>query len=165
MQNDSDITLSYIRQVLLYRPTTGVFVWKERKTRQDLVGCIAGSIGSHGYLAIGIFNRKRLAHRLAWFYTTGSWPKAHIDHIDGNKRNNCFANLREVTQFGNLQNMRQASKRNKARLLGVSLHQGKWRVQIMTRGQSIRISGFNTPEEAHQKYLLLKRDFHLTCSI
>jgi hypothetical protein len=165
MQNDSDITLPYIRQVLLYCPTTGVFVWKKRKTRQDLVGCVAGSIGSHGYFAIGVLNRKRLAHRLAWFYTTGRWPKLHIDHIDGNKLNNCFANLREVTRFGNLQNMRQATKRNKTQLLGVSLHQGKWRVQIMTRGQRIRISGFNTPEEAHQKYLLLKREFHLTCTV
>tara|TARA_R110002126_G_C10215925_1_gene478497 strand:+ start:194 stop:622 length:429 start_codon:yes stop_codon:yes gene_type:complete len=142
-----------------------VFVWKERKTRQDLIGHVAGGTGSHGYLAVSVFNRKRLAHRLAWFYVTGKWPSAHIDHIDGNKSNNCFANLREVTRFENLQNMRQANKRNKTRLLGVSAHQGKWRVQIMTQGQRIRVSGFNTPEEAHQKYLLLKREFHLTCTI
>jgi hypothetical protein len=165
VQNDSDITLTYIKQVLSYCPTTGVFVWKERKTRQDLIGHVAGSTGSHGYLAVSVFNRKRLAHRLAWFYVTGKWPNAHIDHIDGNKGNNCFANLREVTRFENLQNMRQANKRNKTRLLGVSAHQGKWRVQIMTQGQRIRVSGFNTPEEAHQKYLLLKRKFHLTCTI
>ena len=165
MQNDSDITLNYVRQVLSYCPITGVFVWKERKTRQGLIGCVAGSIGSHGYLAIGVFNRKRLAHRLAWFYTTGSWPKLHIDHIDGNKRNNCFANLREIDRFGNMQNMRRPTKVNKAGFLGVSAHQGRWIVQLMVRGLRIRESGFATPDVAHKRYLELKRFHHSTCTI
>jgi hypothetical protein len=165
MQDDSDITQEYIQRVLKYTPATGVFVWLERKTRQDLIGCFAGSTGTHGYVAITVFNKKRLAHRLAWFYMTGKWPKAHLDHIDGNKSNNCFANLREATRFENLQNIRQATKRNKSQLLGVSAHQGKWRAQIMAHGQRFRVSGFATPEEAHQKYIELKRKLHLTCTI
>lgn len=165
MQNDSDIALDYIRQVLAYFPDTGKFVWKKRKTRQDLINCVAGSIGSHGYVSISVFNKKRLAHRLAWFYVTGSWPKEHIDHIDGNKINNVFSNLREATRFENLQNMRCATKRNKIKLLGVSAHQGKWVMQIMTNGKRFRVSGFNTPEEAHAAYVTAKRQQHITCAI
>jgi hypothetical protein len=61
--------------------------------------------------------------------------------------------------------MRQATKANKVGLLGVSAHQGKWRAQIMVNGKRIRASGFDTPELAHQKYLELKREHHLTCTI
>ena len=155
----------HVRFALNYDPLTGVFVWKNHKRRPDLVGHRAGSPTSTGYWAIAIFNQKRLAHRLAWLWMTGEWPINHIDHIDGNKQNNSFANLREVSRFGNLQNMRLPTKANKSGFLGVSAHQGKWRVQIMAHGKLIRESGFDTPEIAHQRYLQLKRLHHGTCTI
>lgn len=89
----------------------------------------------------------------------------HIDHINGNKLDNRFCNLRQVSRFGNLQNMREATKKNKVGLLGVSAHQGKWRAQIMANGVITRKSGFDTPEAAHEAYLELKRQLHDTCSI
>jgi hypothetical protein len=159
------ITADHIRSILDYDPATGVFIWKAHKHRHDLIGKKAGSPTNTGYWAIAINNEKRLAHRLAWLYITGKWPFGHIDHIDGDKQNNSFDNLREVTRFGNLQNMRLPTKANKVGFLGVSAHQGKWRVQIMTNGQRIRESGFNTPEEAHKRYLTLKRLYHTTCTI
>ena len=136
-----------------------------RHWRPDLIGKVAGSVHSGGYISIAVHNTKRLAHRLAWFYVTGKMPDGHIDHINGNKLDNSFANLRQVSRFGNLQNMRKATKANAVGLLGVSAHQGKWRAQIMVNGKRIRASGFNTPEAAHQKYLELKREHHLTCTI
>jgi hypothetical protein len=159
------ITADHLRSVLQYNPSTGEFMWKEHVRRPDLIGKRAGSSTSAGYWAIAINNHKRLAHRLAWLYMTGNFPSKHIDHIDGNKQNNCFANLREVDRFGNLQNIRQATKKNKSGFLGVSEHQKKWRVQIMAYGKLIREGGFTTPEAAHQRYLELKRLHHSTCSL
>jgi hypothetical protein len=159
------ITADHLRSVLQYNPDTGEFVWRRHAHRPDLIGRRAGSSTSAGYWTIAIHNQKRLAHRLAWLYMTGSFPSKHIDHIDGDKQNNCFANLREVDRFGNLQNIRQATKKNKCGFLGVSAHQGKWRVQIMTRGKIIRESGFATPETAHRRYLELKRLHHNTCTV
>jgi hypothetical protein len=158
-------TADHVRSVLDYDPATGVFVWKAHKRRPDLIGRRAGSATSSGYWAIAICNQKRLAHRLAWLYMSGEWPRKHIDHIDGNKQDNRFENLREVDRFGNLQNMRHPTKANKSGFLGVCLHQGKWLVQIMAHGKRIRESGFDTPEAAHQRYLELKRALHSTCTV
>jgi hypothetical protein len=165
MTSKLDITIEHLRESLDYNAQTGIFTWRKNHRRPDLIGKTAGSIHSAGYISIAIHNVKRLAHRLAWFHITGAMPEGHIDHINGNKLDNSFANLRQVTRFGNLQNMRQATKANKVGLLGVSAHQGKWRAQIMVNGKRIRASGFDTPELAHQKYLELKREHHLTCTI
>jgi hypothetical protein len=158
-------TIEHLRTSLAYDADTGVFTWLTHKKRPDLIGKQAGSAQSAGYWAIAIHNRKQLAHRLAWVYTTGEWPTQHIDHINGDKRDNRFCNLRQVSRHGNLQNIRKATKANKIGLLGVSAHQGKWRAQIMTKGVIVRKSGFDTPEAAHEAYLELKRQLHDTCSI
>jgi len=165
MTSKLDVTIEHLRESLIYDTQTGIFTWRKNHRRPDLIGTTAGSLHSRGYISIAIHNSKRLAHRLAWFYVTGAMPAGHIDHINGNKLDNSFANLRQVTRFGNLQNMRKATKANKVGLLGVSAHQGKWRAQIMVNGKGIRESGFDTPEQAHQRYLELKRLHHSTCTI
>ena len=159
------ITADHLKSILIYNPNTGEFVWKTRQYRSDLIGKRAGSPTNMGYWAIAINNKKTLAHRLAWLYMTGSFPINHIDHINGDKQDNRFENLREVTRFGNLQNMRAPTKANKSGFLGVCRHQNKWLVQIMVNGKRIRESGFDTPEQAHQRYLELKRVHHSTCTI
>jgi hypothetical protein len=159
------ITIDHLRSLLDYNPETGTFVWKAHKQRPDLIGKQAGSPTNTGYWAIAVHNKKRLAHRLAWLYMTGNEPTMHIDHKDGNKQNNKFDNLRQVSRHGNLQNMRKPTKANKSGFLGVSRHQGKWRMQIMVNGASIRQSGFDTLEEAHEAYLAAKRKHHVTCTI
>jgi hypothetical protein len=156
----TDITIDYLKKVLHYAPDTGVFTWVARSTRTDLIGKEAGSQHSSGYLSISIHNKKRLAHRLAWLYMTGFWPVNHIDHIDGNKTNNSFNNLRDVTRSENLHNVHTAKKNNKVNLLGVSAHQGKWRMQIMINGVRTRVSGFDTPEQAHKAFMQYK-DAHV----
>ena len=158
-------TIEHLRASLHYDADTGLFTWIKHKKRPDLIGRPAGSAQSAGYWAIAIYNRKQLAHRLAWAYVTGKWPSQHIDHINGDKRDNRFCNLRQVSRFGNLQNMRKAAKTNKIGLLGVCRHQGKWIMQLMANGVRYRQSGFDTPEAAHEAYLVLKRQLHDTCSI
>ena len=150
--NMNDITVDYLKEILNYNPDTGVFTWVKRTTRSDLLDKKAGSPHSSGYISISIHNQKKLAHRLAWLYMTGIWPINHIDHIDGNRVNNAFNNLRDVTRSENLHNVHKAKKNSKTKILGVSAHQGKWRMQIMINGVKVRISGFDTPEKAAEAY-------------
>ena len=44
------------------------------------------------------------AGRLAWFYMTGKWPRHVIDHINRERNDNRFRNLRDVTQKVNSRN-------------------------------------------------------------
>lgn len=71
------------------------------------------------------------AHRVAWLYMTGEWPPGEIDHINGDKQDNRFSNLRICTHQQN--NHNQAIRRNNTSgVKGVywSKQQGKWRGQV-----------------------------------
>ena len=160
--------LSYdrLREVLDYDPNTGIFTWKIRMARCVRIGDVAGCVEKRiGYTTIGIDGDIHRAHRLAWFYTTGKWPVKLIDHINGQKSDNRFANLREVFEDGNSQNIRKPNKRNKSGFLGVIRFQNKWRASITVNGKTRRIGDYDTPEEAHQAYLSAKREYHAACTI
>jgi hypothetical protein len=96
---------SRLKELLDYDPDTGVFLWKNRASSNADKGSIAGYL-NHGYRYIGIGNKRYAAHRLAWMYVTGEFPKLQIDHIDGNKDNNSISNIRDCSQSDNAKNMR-----------------------------------------------------------
>ena len=84
-----NLTAEELQKVLNYDPLTGIFVWQVGPRK----GAKAGTKGVKGYVQI-VFQRERYyAHRLAWLYMTGEWPKQHIDHLDGDPSNNRFQNL------------------------------------------------------------------------
>ena len=54
---------------------------------------------------------------------TGDWPKLFIDHIDGNKLNNSWSNLREVTAAENSRNL---PCHREGKSVGLTYSNGKW---------------------------------------
>ena len=160
------ITANHLREILNYNPTTGIFTWKVRNAKCVHIGDVAGCKEKRiGYITIGVDGQIHKAHRLAWRYMTGNWPIKFIDHINGNKSDNRFENLREVREDGNAQNIRKPNKRNKSGFLGVIRFQNKWRANITVNGKTRRIGDYNTPEEAHQAYLKSKRELHAACTV
>lgn len=78
---------------LKYDLFTGVGIWIVSLGNAK-AGAPAGSY-SHGYIIIQYKTRTYKAHRLFWFLQTGHDPGAlEVDHIDRNKSNNKFCNLR-----------------------------------------------------------------------
>ena len=99
------LTAVRLRQLLHYDESTGIFTWTELRRgrhRYQMAGTVLKREGRARYLAIGIDRERYQAHRLAWFYVYGRWPKRLIDHINGDGLDNRIANLREVTDTENL---------------------------------------------------------------
>lgn len=165
MDYETGLTAEELRQCLNYDPETGIFHWLKTKCRSVKVGNIAGSIpkSGGGYRVILLNGRKKQyrAHRLAWLYIHGMWPKLEIDHINGIVDDNRLANLREATHAQNSRN-RKTNADNVARRKGISFHKatGKWRARIRFSDEVIYLGLFNTPEEAHSAYCAAAERLH-----
>ena len=144
-------------QHISYDPETGLFSRKVSRTNGK-----GGWLHKDGYVYIYAFGKTHSAHRLAWFYMTGEWPKLDIDHINGVKHDNRFANLRDVPETLNAQNERRVRGNNKSGYMGVLFRKdrGKWEAKIRINGKSKRLGSFTNPEDAHAAYLKAKREHH-----
>ena len=155
------LTHDYLKECLTYDDDTGIFTWKERPLKHfksiksfkfwntRYANKVAGNLGSDEYISIGICNNPYRAHRLAFLYMEGYMPENVIDHIDQNKSNNKWDNLRHVTQKCNAQNCK-LSKNNKSGVTGVSLlsKTKKWQAQIKFNKKNIYLGQFNKLEDA-----------------
>lgn len=153
------LTVGRLRELLHYDPETGVFTRRVDIRGGGRNGTVAGSNHNAGYLSITIDGRQYLAHRLAWFYVTGRWPVVDIDHIDRDRRNNRWANLREATRS---QNMANTGRRrdNKSGFKGVSRHvqTGRWQAHSSGGGRTVYLGLFDSAEEAHRAYVAFATD-------
>lgn len=152
-----------LREILDYNQETGSFVWKVMLAHRRKPGTKAGN-RTHGYIEIGINNKSYRAHHLAWLYVTGRWPELHIDHIDGNRANNAFANLREASNQKNCQNRHWPSEgKVSSQYLGVTWNKqrGCWMAQIRaSNGENINLGLYDDEYQAHVAYLHAKNELH-----
>jgi hypothetical protein len=149
MQN---ITLEYINEYLTYDSLSGN-LYQRKKRPKIQVGALAGALTGKGYRYIQLNGKKYPAHHIVWLLETGELPKKQIDHIDGDKLNNNFLNLREVTNKQNTEN-RGKQKNNKTGYKGVSFNNRlqKYVSQIQHNNQPIYIGVYATAYEAHLAY-------------
>lgn len=158
-----EITQEYLQSVLHYDPETGIFTWKNSGKGRKL-GRPAGALHKKlRSVQLQVGGKLYYAHRLAWLYMTGEWPKEHVDHMDGNPGNNRWSNLREATNAENMQNQRRARKDNQSSgLLGVTWHKAaqKFMAQINVDKRHIYLGLFETAEAAYEAYLKAKRELH-----
>jgi hypothetical protein len=137
---------------LNYDPESGNFFWiKANYKRPDLVGKLAGTpcTGVNLYVKIQLKSRQYQAHRLAWLYMTGEFPKDMLDHIDGDKSNNRYANLRQATCSQNMMNVKK-SILNTSGVKGVvwDSTRGKWRAYYNLNKKVKTIGRFKKMEDA-----------------
>lgn len=133
-----------LKDQLDYNPQTGVITRKNGKQ--------TGWITSYGYHRIMINGKKFFTHRLIWKYMTGEEPPKFIDHINQNKADNRWENLRKSDASLNKANMGK-TKSNKSGYKGVSWDKkgGMWRAFIYDRKQ-IYLGRYPTKEEAYKAY-------------
>ena len=161
-QHGNTADIAYLRECLHYEPETGDFYWKLRprhhfpneniwktiNTRNG--GTKAGSISNNGYVTIRLTGKLHLAHRLAWMFMWGTPipPGREIDHINRNKADNRFKNLRLATRGQNGFNSKR--KRNTKLPKNVCFDRGKNKYVVWVRayGKQHFIGRFETIEEA-----------------
>lgn len=147
------MTQSRLKQVLDYNQDTGQFRWRR-------TGKVAGCKSGHGYWKIRVDKRLYNAHRLAWLYVYGEWPKDEIDHIDRNGENNAIANLRQVTSSQNKLNRRKHKGKLPWRGVMWRTDMSKWIAQASKGGKSIHIGTFDCPAAAALAYQVKTDQLH-----
>jgi hypothetical protein len=159
-----------LREAFVCIPKEGKVFWKVRngvsKTfNTKFAGKLVGSINRGGYLCTkltlsGVANNLQV-HRIVWALSgkTPAFPEK-IDHIDGNRLNNRISNLRATNSRLNAQNQRQARADNKIGLLGIHACKNRFRACIRNKGKLIHVGYFSTAKDAHDAYVLAKRQLH-----
>lgn len=170
------ITHERLLSLLSFDDPTGIFTWKERPLSAFQAGKFrtaeskflewnkryknqqAGTINKKGYLVIQLDGKLYLAHRLAWFYSTGEWPN-QIDHSNGVKTDNRPTNLKNVTASQNSKNLK-LSKNNTSGTKGVSWHKKaqKWIATLRVRGEYKYLGLFESFEEAKRVYQMAAKE-------
>ncbi|MEX3315676.1 HNH endonuclease [Sulfitobacter sp. PS-8MA] len=168
-----------LRQLLRYEPETGKLFWKERPSWMFKLGGVKGQSGSaatwnaryagkeaftalsHGYPYSSINDRSVLAHRVIWTIVTGTWPGSEVDHIDGDRANNSWQNLRLVTSSQNKMN-RGVQRNSTSGHKGVGFHKasGRWRAYIKVLGKQRHLGHFDTMEGACEAYRAAAAKYH-----
>jgi hypothetical protein len=158
------ITQSRVQELFDYDPLAGAFTRRCTSGRAK-AGDSAGFVGTQGYLVVAIDGKRYCLHRIAFLWMNGAWPEGHVDHIDGDRLNNRWANLRSVAQLANNQNHHRARVDNLCGYLGVKTRRYGFQARICVEGRHLNLGCYKTPQEAHEVYLEAKRKMHIGCTI
>jgi hypothetical protein len=155
------ITHAYLHKYLHYSIITGQFYWIKAASPRIKVGDVAGNFDKDGYIRFCIGKSKYFAHRLAWFWITGEWPKYQIDHKNGVPNANYWINLREATPQQNSHNAKTCSN-NTSGYKGVCWCKktNKWWARITLNNQRKNLGYFNYPELAYAARLNAEKEFY-----
>ena len=161
------ITRARAAELFVYNPEDGTFRWRVdiRVGRNKAfvlarAGDSAGFLSGYGYWSLSVDKVRTSGHRIAWLLMTGEWPQQDIDHINGDRADNRWTNLRLATRSENMENLRGPHADNETGFLGVSRKRDRFEASITKDRKRQRLGVFDTPQEAHQAYLKAKRALH-----
>lgn len=139
------ITQEELKRLLHYDPETGRFIWMVSRGGAVKAGEVAGTVNnSRGIMNIVIYinGRNYLAHRLAWLYMIGEFPRDGeiISHVDGDGLDSRWSNLTKTVRIGT------KYRSNKSGICGVhwAKRDRRWTVQITINKKVTHLGRFDT---------------------
>lgn len=180
MRDFSMVSPDLLRQLLRYEPETGKLFWlprgpewfiQQRRSAEAsaetwnarFAGREAFTCVQKGYLTGRIFAAPYRAHRVIWAIMTGEWPPEHVDHVNHDRSDNRWVNLRSVTNSENHQNM-ALRRDNSSGCAGVAWDRRRncWRARIHVGGHDIHLGYFQTRDEAfaERTAAVLRHGYH-----
>ena len=135
--------LETLNALYTYDPDQGLF---SKKT-----GLGIKTMSNRGYLFVRIAGTNYQAHRVAWYMHTGIDPvEFQIDHVDRDRTNNRFNNLRLATN--------QLNAKNTGAKGWVKVGD-RYRAVIVHDRKQQHLGYFKTPEEARDAYLSARAEY------
>lgn len=139
------LTQTRLKELLYYDPSTGEFsrIGRVRGMRRTV-----GTLRNDGYRVICVDYKSYLAHRLVWIYMTGD-VHTQVDHINGDRQDNRFQNLRPATNKQNSENIKLYT-RNKSGYRGVHFcnRSQKWIARVVHHQKTHYVGSFDNASEA-----------------
>lgn len=154
------LTLARLKTLISYDPETGVFTRVGFRKGRGRAGSKAGTFDDDGYVIVCVDYKSYRANRLAWFYLFGVWPDGSIDHINGDRSDDRWCNLREISNQENSQN-RHGPNAGRVRQLPIGVYSSGsgFKSRIRVGGVNHHLGRFDTPELASAAYLSCRRLF------
>jgi hypothetical protein len=132
-----------------YSPQTGIIYRVTNPYQQPQhVGACSRKAGKDGYLAMSCNGTTIRQHRLAAFLMGKTLTKdCVVDHINGDRTDNRWVNLRVTTQQVNAQNQK---RHREGSIPGVFFHKthSKWVARVTVQGKRNYLGYFPTKEAA-----------------
>lgn len=163
------MNIEHIRDCVRYDSEAGILYWKNRPEshfknagicnwwNSRYSGKKIGYMRKDGYLEFAIDNKLYLVHRVIWAVVTGLVPD-QVDHIDHNRSNNTWRNLRVVSPAQNRMNMKLHSD-NTSGIMGVSWSKisQKWHSYITVNKKRINLGFFDDINDAKTERMKAER--------
>ena len=156
----------YDKKLLLelysYDPKTGVLTTKTTtgKNKRWQAGRIVGSKQANGYLVISLNGKQILAHRAIWVMVYGVYPNCDIDHISGDKADNCLSNLRLATRGeNNINSLPQKNNTSGYKGAYYDKRRDCWYGEIWVDNKKRFLGRFSSAQEAGLAYIEAAKKF------
>lgn len=147
-----------LKEWFCYDPISGALTWRKRRAQSSPAGSKCGSLNNDGYVHVSFFGKMYVAHRLIFKIMTGRDPTDEVDHINRDKADNCWENLREATRYQNIANVEPIAK-GKSGLRGVKVSKSgrRWTARISVLGRNRNLGAFDTPQKARDAYIAAQK--------
>lgn len=133
----------YINSILQYEPETGLVHKKSDKDR-----CQCGYTDKDGYWVVVIRGKHYRLHRVAFLLMGLRAPK-YVDHINGDRGDNRWQNLRAATHSQNCCNQKVRSTNTSGeKNVYFDKRKGKWCVKLRVDGKRKHIGYYSNLEDA-----------------